>query len=146
MSHKTLHAHLSDGHPDSETLDRWRAGLLASSDEVATHVAHCQLCQKRSRFTTDLIAVWSARPQGVTIFRQPHYPARRAPFWIGVAASACLLLAVGSWQWFSGVSSQPSAPNSSNAPVVEQQVVAHLTFYEWLNTHPNQLEQVADHG
>lgn len=144
MNHKSSTS--SSEHPDIEILDRWRSGLLSSPDAVSAHVAECKLCQQRSHFSVDLLQTWSAHPHPQTTARQLTAGRRQSPLWVGAAATCCLLLAAGFWHFAaSPVNLATSTRNADSVPT-EQQVVAHLSFYEWLNAHPDQLEQVADHG
>ncbi len=148
--HETLSMWSPGEHPDEYTLDRWRAGLLSGdlADGVATHVKRCSYCRSVTAFAPNLVSAWASLELPATVRRTIGAERRRPiPWFRGAVAGFILTLAtllIGLHLSIPGSSESDGNPNRVTAPA-EQEVVAHLGFYEWLNAHPDRLQQV-DHG
>jgi anti-sigma factor RsiW len=143
-------------HPDTESLDRLRAGLLdESSDErdaLRNHLAECPQCQ-------DYMDGWrqlgpdalgpeldtSAVAAGLQQARRHALGAgkpRHVGTYSALAAAAMLLLAVtaGLWTWQPGLHESPQMTAQTGDPVPD--LYEDLDFYLWMaNQHENDAEE-----
>jgi len=133
------------GHPDIETLDRWRAGLLpkASAQEVAAHVQDCPDCRWSAAFATRLVTAWTRFEPAIQV-RHSRRDRRQPAAWrlravLAGLVAASVLIAV---QLLSGPGESTEALSAVQGPP-EQEVIGHLRFYEWLADHPEKMQQVS---
>ena len=134
---------MHESHPDSEQLDRLRAGLLddepALKAEIETHLDECNACQKRYNWSGALqpgkLPVDAADEQLDQIRRRAlESPATRHTLLPIAVAAALALVAV--------ILVKPSLQNSqpetqlAQTPAEEAPVLYEdLDFYLWLADH-----------
>ena len=143
-------------HPDSETLDRLRAGLLDDSPEekatVEAHLASCERCRSYSDIWQQLgpdalgprldetalgTALQNARHQALTQGSRSHARHRRLlPY--AAAASLVLAVTVGLWTIQPGIDTNERIADSSQTI---PDIYEDLDFYLWLaNQHENETD------
>ena len=143
-------------HPDSETLDRLRAGLLDDSPEekaaVEAHLASCERCRSYSdtwqQLGPDALgprmdelalgkALQNARRQALTQGSGSHARHRRLlPY--AAAASLVLAVTVGLWTIQPGIDTNEKVVDSSQTV---PDIYEDLDFYLWLaNQHENETD------
>ncbi|HHJ18142.1 MAG TPA: hypothetical protein ENJ80_15790 [Gammaproteobacteria bacterium] len=127
-------------HPDSELLDRLRAGLLddapAQKAELENHLAQCSACRQRHNWPATLQAADPALDNRLDRARQRAIQApgksalrRFAPL---AAAAAIALVAILLVQ----TARQPDPENTRMAGTTEvPEVYEDLDFYLWLTDH-----------
>lgn len=135
-------------HPRSDTLDRWRAGMLSGhfARRIAAHVGHCPRCEEQCAFSKTLLDHWSAGYQphhqsirrSVTIWRLPV----AAKIILGFCAIALVAMSL---HVFSPMPHSTPIKTNESIPPEAHNIVAHLGFYEWLEAHPDKLNMV-NHG
>jgi hypothetical protein len=132
-------------HPDSELLDRLRAGLLddtpARKRELEAHLENCQHCRQRydlgGTLRVGALEIPDAR-QGLERARRqalqapPRTPARRlAPFAVAAAVALVAVLLVKP-----ALEPEPeSARLASNGNKEVPELYEDLDFYLWLADH-----------
>ena len=146
-------------HPDTETLDRLRAGLLAETsaerEALEKHLAGCPQCRARldswrqlglealgsqldTRAVTD--GLRQARRHAMSTGERRHAGAYSA-----LAAAAMLLLAItaGLWTWQPGLDGMPQMTAHSGDMVPD--LYEDLDFYLWMaNQHENESEETGN--
>ncbi len=135
-------------HPDTELLDRLRAGLLDDAPdrkrELEAHLEHCQHCRQRydlgGNLGVGLLGIPDPR-QGLERARQralqatPRAPARRlAPFAVVAAAALVAVLLVKP----ALEPESDSARLASNGNKEVPELYEDLDFYLWLADHKEQ--------
>ena len=127
-------------HPDSELLDRLRAGLVDDKRqraELETHLAGCESCRRRYEWPAQLTADTTAVDRQLDQLRQRalEAPATRRPHRLLplAAAAAIALVAVALFNLLPETDSPPAqlAENGSDIPDVYED----LDFYLWLADH-----------
>ena len=130
----------SEQHPDSELLDRLRAGLVddpAEKNALEAHLADCADCRSRYQWPTLLRGDTSAVDRQLEGFRQQALQAKatrsRRRLLPLAAAAAVVLVAVAVVNLFPESDYPPGqlADNSSEVPDLYED----LDFYLWLADH-----------
>lgn len=130
-------------HYSSDTLDRWRCGLLpvAKTTDVEAHVAACIACRKLATFGTRVVV----QLDSMAVPAGRRRVARTAP-WRRMAAGGGLIAVLA----LTGIVVVPrwttsAAPADTARASQVSDVVQHQHFYAWLAAHP-QLLQGQTHG
>jgi anti-sigma factor RsiW len=143
-------------HPETELLDRLRAGLLdessAERDALEKHLAGCAQCQacldSWRQLGPDALGTQLDTRAVTTALRQARRHAlvagerRHAGTYSALAAAAMLLLAItaGLWTWQPGLDGTPQMTAHSGDVVPD--LYEDLDFYLWMaNQHENDAEE-----
>lgn len=137
----------SQQHPDTEQLDRLRAGLLDDSPrekaELEAHIARCETCQARSagwaQLGPDALGpvldsaaldrdLRAARLQALGSGHELRQRHAYAPW----ATAALLLIAVMTGVWTGQSWLQPQPQLTAQAPHEVPDIYEDLDFYLWL--------------
>ncbi|MGK9451142.1 hypothetical protein ACSSZE_07755 [Acidithiobacillus caldus] len=135
-------------HPDIETLDRWRAGLLSEpvAQAVRAHVDGCSQCRRSVAFAPQLVLAWAGFEPAIRV--RPSRRDRRlhtAAWFRGVLAGLVVAaVLIGAQLSIFRPSGGSEALSAIQGPP-QREVVGHLGFYEWLADHPERMQQV-EHG
>lgn len=130
-------------HPDTETLDQLRAGLLdddpARKEQLLAHVNTCDQCRPewmRWQKIAELSGGLAPSEQERMIRQALDTPPRRQHHWLPAMAAA-VTLAVGIGLWMGG-----QEINSGGEQIAQQQmspaVDEDLDFYLWLAEQPDE--------
>lgn len=137
-------------HPDSEQLDRLRAGLLDDSDpqqraRLETHLRECSTCRRAYDWPARLAGLETPDAQLDALRRRATAGGRtrRHQRLLPLAAAAALALAaVGLVSLLPSPSSPPAPQVASGERTPVPELYEDLDFYLWLADH----KESADHS
>lgn len=131
----------STEHPDNETLDQLRAGLLdddpARKEQLLAHVNACDHCRSewmRWQRIADLTGGLDPQIQADMVDRALQAPPARRQHWLPAMAAA-VTLAVGLGLWMGA-----QEPVQTGQQIAQQEITPavdeDLDFYLWLAEQP----------
>lgn len=133
----------SNWHPDDETLDRLRAGLLegAAGDEVRAHLDGCPRCQARARPWAALQGdgpVDGGTAAALAEARRCALEAagRRSPGhrpWLAVAAAVVVAVGVGLLARLQPLQTAPEPRTATQVASADRELFTEIDFYVWLD-------------